>query len=88
MMFGQLTHRESIRDIATCLKAHQNKVYHLGIKQAISHSTITRANENRDWRIYADYAKHLIDIVRPCMRQTRNFPRTWITLYTLGFHND
>lgn len=36
MMFGQITHRESIRDIATCLKAHQNKVYHLGIKQALN----------------------------------------------------
>lgn len=65
MMFGQLTHRESIRDIATCLKAHQNKVYHLGIKQAISHSTITRANESRNWRIYADFAGYLISLVRP-----------------------
>lgn len=73
MMFGQLTHRESIRDIATCLKAHQNKVYHLGIKQAISHSTITRANESRDWRIYADYAKHLIDIVRPMYAADKEF---------------
>jgi transposase len=73
MMFGQLTHRESVRDIATCLKAHQNKIYHLGIKQAISHSTITRANENRDWRIYADYAKHLISIVRPLYAADKEF---------------
>lgn len=73
MMFGQLTHRESIRDIATCLKAHQSKVYHLGIKQAISHSTITRANESRDWRIYADYAKHLIGIVRPLYAADKEF---------------
>jgi hypothetical protein len=73
MMFGQLTHRESIRDIATCLKAHQNKVYHLGIKQAISHSTITRANENRDWRIYADYAKYLIGVVRPLYAADKEF---------------
>ncbi len=65
MMFGQLTHRESIRDIATCLKAHQNKIYHLGIKQSISHSTLTRANEKRDWRIYADFAQYLINLVRP-----------------------
>lgn len=72
MMFGQLTHRESARDIVTCLKAHQNKVYHLGIKQTISHSTLTRANEKRDWQIYADFAKYLIEIVRPinvCQRQ-------------------
>lgn len=73
MMFGQLTHRESVRDIATCLKAHQNKIYHLGIKQAISHSTITRANENRDWRIYADYARHLISIVRPLYAADKEF---------------
>jgi transposase len=65
MMFGQLTHRESIRDITTCLKAHQNKAYHLGIKQPISHSTLTRANEKRDWRIYADFAQYLIELVRP-----------------------
>ena len=65
MVFGQLTHRESIRDIATCLKAHQNNIYHLGIKHAVSHSTLTRANEKRDWRIYADFAKYLIGIVRP-----------------------
>jgi len=73
MMFGQLTHRESIRDIATCLKAHQNKIYHLGIKQAISHSTITRANESRDWRIYADFAKYLIDLVRPLYASDKDF---------------
>lgn len=65
MIFGQLTHRESIRDIITCLKAHQNQVYHLGIKQIVAHSTLTRANENRAWRIYADFANYLISIVRP-----------------------
>jgi len=65
MMFGQLTHRESIREIATCLKVHQNKVDHLGIKQAISHSTIRRVNESRDWRIYADFARlHEIELYK------------------------
>lgn len=73
MMFGQITHRESIRDIATCLKAHQNKIYHLGIKQAVSHSTITRANENRDWHIYADFGKYLIDTVRPLYADDKDF---------------
>lgn len=73
MMFGQLTHRESIRDIVTCLKAHQNKVYHLGIKQIISHSTLTRANENRDWRIYSEFAKYLIDLVRPLYATDNDF---------------
>lgn len=65
LMFGQITHRESIRDIVVCLKAHQGKVYHLGIKQVVSHSTITRANESRDWRIYSDFAHYLIGLVRP-----------------------
>jgi len=65
MVFGQLTHRESSRDIITCLRAHRSKVYHLGIKQTISHSTLTRANEGRDWRIYHDFAKYLISITRP-----------------------
>lgn len=73
MMFGQLTHRESIRDIATCLKAHQNKIYHLGIKQTVSHSTITRANESRDWRIYADFGKYLINLVRPLYADDKEF---------------
>jgi transposase len=72
-MFGQLTHRESIRDIAICLKAHQNKIYHIGIKQVISHSTITRANESRDWRIYADFGKYLIDLVRPLYTDDKDF---------------
>lgn len=73
MMFGQLTHRESIRDIAICLKAHQNKIYHIGIKQVISHSTITRANESRDWRIYADFGKYLINLVRPLYADDKDF---------------
>jgi len=72
-MFGQITHRESIRDIATCLKAHQNKIYHLGIKQAVAHSTITRANESRDWRIYADFGSYLIELVRPLYLDDQEF---------------
>lgn len=73
MMFGQLTHRESIRDIAICLKAHQNKIYHIGIRQVISHSTITRANESRDWHIYADFGKYLINLVRPLYADDKDF---------------
>ncbi len=73
MMFGQLTHRESIRDIAICLKEHKNKIYHIGIKQVISHSTITRANESRDWRIYADFGKYLINLVRPLYADDKDF---------------
>ena len=73
MMFGQLTHRESSRDIITCLKAHRNKVFHLGIKQIVAHSTLTRANENRSWQIYADFATYLIGIVRPLYKNDIDF---------------
>jgi len=73
MMFGQLTQRESIRDIFTCLRAHDNKIYHLGIKKLVAHSTLTRANENRDWRIYADFAKYLIQLVRPLYQNENDF---------------
>jgi hypothetical protein len=73
MMFGQLTHRESSRDIITCLKAHRNKVFHLGIKQIVAHSTLTRANENRSWQIYADFATYLIGVARPLYKNDTDF---------------
>ena len=65
MMFGQLTHRESITDIITCLCAHKQAVYHSGIKQIVAVSTLTRANENRDFRIYSDFANYLLRITKP-----------------------
>ena len=61
MAFGQLTHRESLTDTILCLNANKIKLYHLGIGQAISKSTLSKANENRDWRIYQDFALILID---------------------------
>ena len=73
MMFGQLTYRESIRDIINCLEAHKDKVYHLGITQLMSHSTLTRANESRDWRIWSDFAAYLIGVVRPLYLDDNNF---------------
>jgi hypothetical protein len=65
MAFAQLTYRESLRDIETCLRAMQPKLYHVGIRSRISRSTLADANENRDWRIYADFAQVLIGIARP-----------------------
>lgn len=73
MIFGQLTHRESITDIITCLSAHQKSHYHLGIHQLVAVSTLTRANENRDWRIYADYASYLLSITRPLYSKEEEF---------------
>jgi hypothetical protein len=65
MAFAQLTFRESLRDIETCLRAVQPKLYHMGIRAKVSRTTLARANENRDWRIYADFAQVLIHIARP-----------------------
>ena len=60
MAFGQLTHRESLSDTILCIQANSEKLYHLGIGKAIAKSTLSKANENRDWRIYQDFALLLI----------------------------
>jgi len=65
MAFAQLTYRESLRDIEACLRAHKDKLYHMGIRGSVSRSTLAEANERRDWRIYADLAQALIRIARP-----------------------
>jgi hypothetical protein len=65
MAFAQLTYRESLRDIETCLNAVQPKLYHMGIRSKIAHSTIGDANKIRDWRIYAEFAQILINMARP-----------------------
>lgn len=64
MAFAQLTYRESLRDIEACLRAQQNKLYHMGIRGGISRNTLSNANKIRDWRIYADFAQSLIQIAR------------------------
>ncbi|HEW78708.1 MAG TPA: IS4 family transposase [Phycisphaerales bacterium] len=64
MAFAQLTYRESLRDVEACLRAMQSKLYHMGIRSRISKSTLADANENRDWRIYGDFAQVLIHIAR------------------------
>jgi hypothetical protein len=64
MAFAQLTYRESLRDIESCLRAMQGKLYHMGIHGKVSKSTLADANENRDWRIYADFAQVLINHAR------------------------
>ena len=65
MAFAQLAYRESLRDIETCLRAMQHKLYHMGIRGRVARSTLADANENRDWRIYADFAQILIAQARP-----------------------
>jgi hypothetical protein len=65
LFFGQLTSLNSLRDICLCLKAHKGKLYHLGIRKNVDHTTLSRANEKRNWRIFADFAKFLVSKVRP-----------------------
>ena len=64
LFFAQLTYRESLRDITTCLLGMQNKLYHMGIRGKIARSTLADANEKRDWRIYQDFAHILIHHAR------------------------
>jgi len=64
MAFAQITSRESLRDVETCLRALQPKLYHAGIRSKVSKSTLAEANEKRSWRIYADFAQVLIHYAR------------------------
>jgi len=65
MAFAQLTYRESLRDIEACLGAVGGKLYHMGFRGRVTRSTLADANERHDWRIFADFAQHLIGIARP-----------------------
>ena len=60
MAFAQLTYRESLRDIETCLAAQTSKLYHMGFREPVRRATLADANEARDWRIYAEFAQRLI----------------------------
>ena len=73
MSFAQLSYRESLRDIEACLNAQPNKLYHMGIKGNVSISNLSRANENRDWRIYADFAQVLISKARVLYHDDSDF---------------
>jgi len=60
LAFAQLTYRESLRDIEVCLRSMQPRLYHMGFRSELARSTLAKANEQRDWRIYADLAQVLI----------------------------
>lgn len=64
MAFAQLTFRESLRGVIACLQSRRSKLYHMGIRGPVSRSTLADANDNRDWRIYADFAQILIHQAR------------------------
>jgi hypothetical protein len=65
MAFAQFTYRESLRDIEACLESMSGKLYHMGFRSRIARSTLADANETHDWRIFADFARHLIATARP-----------------------
>jgi hypothetical protein len=65
LFFGQLTGRNGLRDICTCLKAHQSSLYHLGIRQTVSFQGLALANERRDSRIFSDFGQFMINKVSP-----------------------
>jgi hypothetical protein len=64
MLFGQLTHRDSLRDLIVVLEAHSNKSYHLGLGKNVTRSNLSKANERRNYRIFEEFAYHLIAIAR------------------------
>ena len=64
LIFGQLSDRESLRDLATIIEAHQSKIYHLGFGKNISRSNLSKANENRSYKIFEEFAYHLIGAAR------------------------
>ena len=65
MAFAQFTYRESLRDIEACLRSMSDNLYHMGFRSRIARSTLADANETHDWRIFADFAQHLIGVARP-----------------------
>ncbi len=83
LAFAQLTYRESLRDIETCLRAHQAKLYHLGIRGHIAKSTLADANESRDWRIYQDFALSQIKVARKLYAQDSFAVELEQTVYAL-----
>lgn len=83
MTFAQLTYRGSLRDIETFLRAMQNKLYHIRIRSKISRSTLADANQNRDWRIYADFAYILIDQAKELYRDDKFFKELDEIVYAL-----
>ena len=83
MAFAQLTYRESLPDIECCLRAMHEKLYHMGIRGKVSRSTLAYANENRDWRIYCDFAQILIHEARKLYANERFGVELDETVYAL-----
>ena len=73
MIFGQLSNRDSLSDLVLTINAHPQKTYHLGFSKSVSKANLAKANENRDWHIYQDFAFHLIgEARRICFQDQQN----------------
>jgi hypothetical protein len=86
MAFAQLTYRESLRDIETCLRSIKPKLYHMGFRGRIARSTLADANRLRDWRIYADFAQVLIGHARTLYADESFGVDLKAAAYALGVH--
>src|SRR5687768_14674467 len=73
MIFGQLSNRESLSDLITCLNSQSNKSYHLGMGRGTSKANLAKANEKRDYRIYEEFATTLIDRAQKLIRPLSSF---------------
>ena len=71
LLFGQLTGCDSLRDICLCLEAHSKMLYHLGFRKSVSHTSLSRANENRDYRIFERLGYLLMEQVRTLYSNTK-----------------
>ena len=85
MAFAQLTYRASLRDIEVCLRAQASKLYHMGIRAGVSRNTLANANQVRDWRLYADFAHHLIGEARSLYAGTGHGLELDNTVYALKY---
>jgi len=83
MVFAQLTFRSSLRSTVNILNSRRIKLYQMGFRCKISRSTIAHANENRDWRIYADYAQILINIAKNLYKNEKLIIDIKETIYAL-----
>jgi hypothetical protein len=64
MVFGQLSYRESLRDLIIVIEAHKSKVYHLGFGKNVSRSNLSKSNENRNYKIFEEFSSHLISLAQ------------------------
>lgn len=83
MAFAQLTYRESLRDIEVCLRTKGKKLYHLGIRGTVARTTLARANDRRNWKIYQDFAMVLITEARALYANDKFSVRIKATTYAL-----